>query len=67
MKRLFFSLGLIALGIYAGLSFEERYVQATCESSDRPTIINGIPYVCLTTQQFDVIRALVGRQSGSQT
>jgi len=68
MKKLFLYLAVLSLGVYAGLSFEERYVQATCESSDRPTVINGVPYVCLTAQQFEIIRALVGRaQAGSQT
>lgn len=66
MKTLFFSLGLIALGIYGGLSFEARYVQATCESSDRPTVINGVAYLYLTGQQLEAIRELVRQsQSGS--
>ena len=67
MKRLFLSLGMIALGIYAGLSFEAHYIQQTCESSDRPTVINGVAYLCLTGDQLEQIRALVRQiQSGRQ-
>lgn len=40
----------------------EREIQATCDSEDQPTIINGTPYVCLSpAQAAKLYRALQQR------
>lgn len=45
-------IGMFVLGI----GFESIKIQSTCESDDRPTVINGTPYVCLSPRHMEMLK-----------
>lgn len=47
---------LIAAAFYAGSSFRADRIQTTCESDDRPLVINDTPYVCLSPRHIEMLR-----------
>lgn len=41
----------------AGSQFIASRIQATCESDDTPTVINGTEYLCLSARHLEQLRA----------
>lgn len=56
MRTIATMLLLIAAAFYAGSSFRADRIQTTCESDDKPTVINGSEYVCLSQRHVEMLR-----------
>lgn len=54
---------VLALFFFIGSSWQARHIQATCESDDRPTFINGQQFLCLSHRHLEMLQ----RQSRSET
>ena len=63
MRTIATMLLLIAAAFYAGASFRADRIQTTCESDDRPTLINGTEYVCLSQRHVEMLRQRQMQQS----
>lgn len=47
---------ILALFFFIGSSWQPKQIQATCESDDEPTYINGQQYVCLSQRHVQMLR-----------
>jgi len=57
-------IAILVLFFFIGSSWQAKHIQATCESDDQPTFINGTQYVCLSYRH---VQQLQRQQMGVRT
>jgi hypothetical protein len=55
------------VGANMGAGYRADQIQATCESEDAPTIINGTTYVCFSQRAIQRMREEQRQHHGNET
>src|SRR5690349_18622215 len=60
-------LGMALAAFFAGVTFNADRIKATCESDDRPLVIQGTQFVCLSPRHVEMLQRQQNRSNWKQS